>query len=114
MRLDAFKVLTFDCYGTLIDWESGIASALAPLMARAGVGREAALEAFAVAESRQEAETPSMRYSDVLAHVYAALAREWGVTAPPAEATAFGASVKNWPAFPDSADALAYLKQHYR
>jgi 2-haloalkanoic acid dehalogenase type II len=112
-RLTDFRVLTFDCYGTLIDWESGILAALAPLTARAGVAREAALEAFGRHESAQEAETPGMLYSGVLAEVHRRLAREWGVAAAEAEHAAFGASVPNWPAFPDSPGALAYLKRHF-
>jgi 2-haloacid dehalogenase len=114
MRVSDFKVLTFDCYGTLIDWEAGLAAALAALLARAGVGREAALEAFAEAESRQEADTPAMRYADILSHVYRTLAARWGVAASGAEAIAFGGSVKDWPAFADTAAALAYLARHYK
>jgi 2-haloalkanoic acid dehalogenase type II len=116
MRLSDFKVLTFDCYGTLIDWESGIATALRPLLHKTGrdIGREAALEAFGRHEADQEALTPSMVYSDLLAEVHRRLAREWGVDASDAEHRGFGGSVPDWPAFPDSAEALAYLKRHYR
>jgi len=116
MKLSDFSTLTFDCYGTLIDWESGIHTALLPLIAKSGNGfsRDAALEAYARQESAQEHETPSMIYSDLLAHVHARLAKEWGVAADPAADKAFGASVPDWPAFPDSAAALAYLKQHYK
>jgi 2-haloalkanoic acid dehalogenase type II len=115
MRLSDFKVLTFDCYGTLIDWESGIFEALHPLLARAnpGLDRDAALEAFARHETAQEVETPGMLYSALLARVQQRLAEEWGVAPDTAEAAAFGASVPAWPAFPDSAEALRYLKQHY-
>jgi 2-haloalkanoic acid dehalogenase type II len=116
MKLADFDTLTFDCYGTLIDWESGIHTALLPLIAKAGngFGRDAALEAFARHESAQEHETPAMIYSDLLAHVHARLAKEWGVAADAAADKTFGASVPDWPAFPDSAEALAYLKQHYK
>lgn len=116
MKLTDFKVLTFDCYGTLIDWESGIAAALAPLLARraAPLARDAALEAFARHESDQEARTPTMIYSDLLAAVHRRLATEWGVAASEDEHRAFGQSVGDWPAFPDSAEALAYLKRHYK
>ncbi|HEX3348583.1 MAG TPA: haloacid dehalogenase type II [Acetobacteraceae bacterium] len=114
MRLSDFKVLTFDCYGTLIDWETGILTALAPLLAKARVARQAALEAFGEAESAQEAATPALRYPDVLARVHATLGVRWGVPVTADESATFGASVKNWPAFPDSAAALAYLKRHYR
>ena len=62
MRLTDFKVLTFDCYGTLIDWESGIWNALQPLLTQGGLdlGRDQVLEAFAKHESAQEAATPGL------------------------------------------------------
>ncbi|HVH73740.1 MAG TPA: haloacid dehalogenase type II [Stellaceae bacterium] len=116
MRLRDFKVLSFDCYGTLIDWESGIAAALAPLAARSrpARSREEMLESFARHESAQEAETPGLRYSELLARVHRRLAGEWEAPAEEAEPAAFGRSVGDWPAFPDSAEALAYLKGFYK
>lgn len=116
MQLTDFEALSFDCYGTLIDWETGIYAALQGLRGRAGVpdDRDRVLEAFARHESRQQAETPSMLYPDLLATVYGALADEWGVAVNDDAARAFGRSVPDWPAFADSAAALAYLKQHYR
>jgi 2-haloalkanoic acid dehalogenase type II len=115
-KLRDFEVLTFDCYGTLIDWESGIVDALGPWLQANGVAadRERMLAAFSTVESPQQQATPGMRYSELLAEVHAAVARDFGL-APDAEAArAFGASVRNWPAFPDSAQALNYLKQHYQ
>jgi 2-haloacid dehalogenase len=116
MKLADFRVLTFDCYGTLIDWESGIANALQPLLAKAdpAPSREAALAAFARHETAQEAETPRMIYSDLLAAVHRRLAEEWRVPARDEDHVRFGASVPDWPAFADSAPALHYLKQHYK
>jgi 2-haloacid dehalogenase len=116
MQLGNFKVLTFDCYGTLIDWETGILRALDPLRARLPqrIADEAALETFARHESAQEAETPAMVYSDLLAVVHRRLASEWHVQASDAEHLAFGQSVGDWPAFPDAASALRYLKRHYK
>lgn len=116
MKLGDFKVLTFDCYGTLIDWESGMAAALEPLASRAArsLTRDDILEAHARHESSQQLATPAMRYSELLAVVYKRLAEEWGLTASWEECEAYGNSVKDWPAFPDSAEALAYLKKHYR
>ena len=104
MQLHDFRVLTFDCYGTLIDWESGLRTALAPLLARAGGGVEgdAALQAFARHEEAQETETPAMRYSELLTRVHARLAAEWGVPADAEADRRFGASVAGWPAFADS------------
>jgi 2-haloacid dehalogenase len=115
MRLSDFSVLTFDCYGTLIDWESGIWQALQPLVARCGTApvRDCALARFGAAESAQERGTPGLVYSTLLTRVHRRLAGEWGVAADDSEAAAFGASVGDWPAFPDSAEALAYLQRHY-
>src|ERR1700683_2487050 len=116
MRLSDFSVLSFDCYGTLIDWESGIWQALQPLVGRCGAaaGRDAALAAFGTAESAQERETPGLRYPALLARVHRRLAEEWGAAADDGEADAFGASVGDWPAFADSAATLGYLQRFYR
>jgi 2-haloacid dehalogenase len=117
MRLSDFRVLTFDCYGTLIDWETGILTALQPLLRRAAPGaisREAALQAFARHETAQQIEAPAMIYPDLLATVHRRLAREWSVAMEEADHARFGASVPDWPAFDDSPAALAYLKRHYR
>jgi len=116
-KLTDFKVLTFDCYGTLIDWESGIWDALQPLLmasGRADVTREVALAAFGEAESRQQAATPALRYPEVLAASHRALAAHFGLKTTPALATEFGASLPHWPAFPDTADALRALKRRFR
>ena len=117
-ELTDFRVLTFDCYGTLIDWESGMIEALGPLTERAGragrpLSRDEVLEAHARQESFQQGQTPGMRYGRLLAVVYKRLAEQWGVPAAWAECEAYGRSVGDWPAFPDSAEALRYLKRHY-
>ncbi|MDG4855084.1 MULTISPECIES: haloacid dehalogenase type II [unclassified Mesorhizobium] len=116
MKLTDFKALTFDCYGTLIDWESGMIEGLKPLTERAGgrLSRDEILEAHARHESSQQNWTPARRYRDLLSIVYKRLAEEWGVVATAEECTAYGESVKDWPAFADSAEALRYLKQHYK
>jgi 2-haloalkanoic acid dehalogenase type II len=88
---------------------------LQPLSARSRpLPRDAALAAFAAAESAQERETPGLVYSGLLARVHHRLAAAWSVDAGDAEAAAFGASIGDWPAFPDSAEALAYLKRHFK
>ena len=80
MKLTDFKALTFDCYGTLIDWETGIWNALQPLVSEGHlkITREEALDAFGQQEKAQEEETPSLRYSTLLAVVHARLAKRWG------------------------------------
>lgn len=116
MRLTDFKVLTFDCYGTLIDWESGIVEALRPLLARRSgpLTRDEILEAHARHESHQQRFTPEMNYSQVLGVVYRRLAEEWGVEYSQDEMIAYGQSVGVWPAFPDSTGALLYLKKYFK
>ncbi len=116
-RLTDFKVLTFDCYGTLIDWETGIWDALQPLLmhnACESVTRDVALQAFGMFESRQESETPDMLYPAVLTRVHPAIAGHFGLDTTSELDDAFGRSVALWPAFADTADALRILKQHYR
>ncbi|MBL8044921.1 MAG: hypothetical protein JNL09_00185, partial [Anaerolineales bacterium] len=94
MNLHNFKVLTFDCYGTLIDWETGMVNALAPLTEKLGgkLTRNEILEAHARHESGQQKQTPQKRYREILAIVYKRLAEEWGVSASWAECVAYGNS----------------------
>ena len=116
MKLTDFEALTFDCYGTLIDWEAGILAALEPLAARAKSkpSREEMLEAYGAHEHAQERQTPHLKYSQLLAITYKRLAENWRVPATWDECVAFGRSLHNWAPFPDTVDALKYLKQHYR
>jgi 2-haloacid dehalogenase len=116
MRLTDFRVLTFDCYGTLIDWESGIHTALQPLLRQAGgvLSRDAALELYAQHESDQQVQTPDMVYSALLAEVHRRMAKALGVTMAEEAHRRFGASVTDWPAFADSASSLQYLKKYYQ
>ncbi|MGF6661898.1 2-haloacid dehalogenase [Paraburkholderia atlantica] len=116
MKLTDFDALTFDCYGTLIDWESGIFEALKPLLERAStpLTRDQVLEAHARHESSQQKFTPAKRYQELLSIVYKRMAEEWGLPYTHEECVAYGRSIRNWPAFPDSAAALQYLKQHYK
>jgi len=116
MRLTDFKTLTFDCYGTLIDWESGMTAALRPLTSRLAkpLPRNNVLEAHARHESEQQAQTPAKLYRDLLAIVYWRLAEEWGLSVSWSDCVAYGCSVRDWPVFPDSAEALRYLKNHFK
>jgi 2-haloacid dehalogenase len=109
-----FDALTFDCYGTLIDWEGGLLQAFAPVLAAHGVEAEDEdlLERYARFEAAAEA-GPYLRYRDVLAAGLHGVGQELGFTPTAAEVEAFGASVADWPAFPDSADALARLRERF-
>ena len=117
MKLTDFKALSFDCYGTLIDWETGLFKALAQMVDKAGLqgrSRDEILATFAEHEADQEARTPAMPYSQLLSVVYQRLAQAWKVPVTSEQANIFGASVPDWPEFPDSAPALQYLKQHFK
>ncbi len=115
LDLDRYAVLTFDCYGTLIDWERGILTALHPLLAAHGVRLtdDQILEQFGELEAAIEA-GPYRRYRDVLAAVADGFAEAYDFTISDVERTAFSGSVPNWPPFPDSPAALESLAQHYR
>ncbi len=115
MRLSDFQGLSFDCYGTLIDWEMGISAVLRP-WARdhdLDIDDERLLAAYGRHETRIEAQTPSARYPDVVARSMMAVGHDLGVPVSRAEAERLAASVPDWPAFPDSHAALASLAEHY-
>jgi len=120
MQLTDFKVLTFDVYGTLIDWESGMIAGLKPLTDKANsqqdlnLSRDQILQAHALHESTQQHYTPAKRYQELLPFVYRRMAEQWGVTVSWDECLTYGQSVKLWPAFPDSAASLKYLKEHFK
>jgi 2-haloacid dehalogenase len=114
MRLSDFKALSFDCYGTLIDWETGIAEALRPLREQSGISVEKLLDVYGPVEHQIEEEQPGLIYSQLLEQVHARLSERLGVIPDPIEGAKFGASVGDWPAFTDSIEALRYLKQHFK
>lgn len=116
MKLIDFKALTFDVYGTLIDWESGMVAGLKPLTDKVSqsLTRDAILEAHAFYESSTQRQTPGKIYSQLLAVVYKRLAEEWGGAVTWKECQTYGTSVEHWPAFEDSAGALQYLKRYYK
>jgi 2-haloacid dehalogenase len=111
-RLDA---LTFDCYGTLIDWETGIASALREALGAAAgeVDDDVLLAAYAGREAVAEA-GPYLPYRDVLATAARGVATDLAIEITDDAARRFAGSVGAWPAFPDSAEALRRLKARYR
>jgi putative hydrolase of the HAD superfamily len=116
LDLTGFKALSFDCYGTLIDWEAGIAAVLAPWAREQGLDAtdEELLLAYADNEAAVERETPSAPYPDVLALAFRRTGDRLGHPVGDEWAQRLGSSVPDWPAFPDSAGALARLAKHYR
>jgi 2-haloacid dehalogenase len=114
LEFGRFDVLSFDCYGTLIDWERGILDALRPVFAahEADAGDEELLEAYGRHETEVEA-GPYRRYREVLAETLRGIGADFGFEPTAAELDRFSGSVGEWPAFPDSASALARLKQRF-
>jgi 2-haloacid dehalogenase len=115
LDFDNFDVITFDCYGTLIDWETGILGALSPCFESAGVveGDDSILEAYAALEAETEA-GPYLPYREVLRTVLSGLGARFGFSPSKEELDRFSTCVSEWPAFQDSPDALADLKDKYK
>ena len=115
MNLREFSVLTFDCYGTLIDWETGLRQAFAQVFDAHGITAdfERLLLQFGEHESVLE-QGPFMEYKAVLRGVLASIAKLYGFTPTPLQLDAFALSVGEWPPFADSRDALRALKKQYK
>ena len=113
-RLSDASVLTLDGYGTLVDRESGIITALMPWLHDVGVtaGRSEILRAFAQAERANL--FPGVSYRDVLIRVHDQLADFFGVGTDRKAAEEFAGSIGRWPVHPDAPAALAHLKQHFQ
>jgi len=105
--------LSFDCYGTLIDWERGIVDAVARLHPSAALDPERVLAAYAAAEGPVEREFPGMHYSAVVERAYVDLAARLHLPYTDAAARRFADSIGEWPAFPDSAAALVALQRRF-
>jgi 2-haloalkanoic acid dehalogenase type II len=116
MRFTDFDALSFDCYGTLIDWEAGIAAVLEPWARDRGIdiGVAELLEQYAQAEERQERQTPAALYPDILAAAMRSVGVTLGAEVSQADGERLATSVGDWPAFPDSQAALAALAMRYR
>ena len=110
-----FDVLSFDCYGTLIDWERGILGAVRPVLAnhRVTAAVETVLETYAVIESEIEA-GPYRRYRDVLKAAMTRLCERFGFIPNSTECDAIVGSLPDWTPFDDTVDALRGLKSRYR
>ena len=116
MEITDFEAISFDCYGTLIDWEAGLAAVLRPWATSRGLtlGDEALLTAYAGHEERAEADDPGALYPDILRRSLIALGRELGAEVTTAEADRLAGSVPDWPAFADSPAALAALAGKFK
>ncbi|MDE0678705.1 MAG: haloacid dehalogenase type II [Gammaproteobacteria bacterium] len=116
MQESKIKAISFDCYGTLIDWESGIARGLAAWGRLHGreFDRSELLAAFSEAEPQVQSAHPNMAYPQVLAEVARRIGKRVGLPVSDAEAEGFARSIARWPAFPDTSAALVQLRQRFR
>ncbi len=116
MNLVDFDALSFDCYGTLIDWETGLAHVLEPWAAEQGLEmrREQLLTSYAAHEAAAMRRAPGALYPEILATAFTDLGEELGRPVAPEWAQRFAGSVGDWPAFDDSAAALAELGRRYK
>lgn len=112
---DTFDALTFDCYGTLIDWEAGLLAGLRAFLDPRGVQAtdEALLERYARTEADLE-RGPYLTYREILERGLGSVGSTYGQVPTPEEVSAFGGSVADWPAFPDSTQALARLAMRFK
>jgi 2-haloalkanoic acid dehalogenase type II len=114
--LTAYDALSFDCYGTLIDWEAGIAAVIGPWARRhdPALTDEDVLVAYATNEAAVLREDPTILYPDALREAFRRTGATMGHPVTEAEAAELGDSVPAWPAFDDSVEALTILQEHYR
>lgn len=116
MQLENKKVLTFDCYGTLIDWEQGIIDAIQPILLANEVhlSDEEILIDFGQTEHVVQAAAPDMLYSKVLQQVMYHFCNKYGFNPTNAQAESFGLSIKHWKPFPDTVAALKKLSSQFK
>ena len=115
LDLIRFKVLTFDCYGTMIDWETGIFSALRPILAahNQNIPDAALLELYSELELKAE-KAEYLLYRDVLQSVVRGFGKRFGFSPTDAEVRSLPESLANWQPFPDTVEALRILKSRYQ
>lgn len=117
-RLSNYRLLAFDVYGTLVDWEAGILAAFQPTLDKNCVqfSREDLLAIYHKLEREQQEKTPDMPYSQLLTTIHPVFAERLGLKTLPTEqeSVQFGESVGHWPAFPDTVEALKRLSKQYK
>jgi len=114
MDFSRYEWMTFDCYGTLIDWDAGILSVLGPMVR--GHGRKLSdagiLELYAAIERVEEREYKT--YRQVMEAVVAKMAARLAFTPTSAELRALPDALGGWAPFPDTVAALKKLKSRYK
>jgi 2-haloalkanoic acid dehalogenase type II len=115
MREHDFEIITFDCYGTLIDWEGGITSAFQQEAARAGVALDANAVITAYHHAEPEVESVAyLPYREVLAETARRVADALGLVIAPERANFLTQSLPHWTPFPDTNAALERLARRFQ
>ena len=116
LDFDRFEWVSFDCYGTLVDWETGIAAAIGEVLDTHGMSRSPAeiLSLYADIEPGVEASQPFLTYRQVLRGVMGAVGARLGFQCTDSELDCLTDSLPNWPVFPEVVDALHELKTRYK
>ena len=124
-NLTDYKLLSFDIYATLIDWETGIYNALQPLVQRLPKDspfravsptetRRLVLRTYSAHEAAIQMEQPKLLYTDILAEIYKRLAQELSLKYSASEPHTFSSSIGIWPAYPDTVEAMKILGKYYK
>jgi 2-haloacid dehalogenase/putative hydrolase of the HAD superfamily len=113
---DRFKVLTFDCYGTLIDWETGIEDVVRPWIAQMGaaVPLDLVVSSFAIHQAKHQQVRPALLYTEVMARAWRDIEGTFGWEPNADRAAAFATAAGDWPPFADTVASLRYLSQFYK
>src|SRR4051812_38241075 len=116
MALSSYKILTFDVVGTLIDFEAGVVNAIRPIAEKVerSLDDETVLAAYGNAEGVEHNRTPGLPFPSMLEPIYRSMAAKLGLPTGAADIEALHASIPDWPAFPDTVDALKRLRKRFR
>ena len=116
LDVDRFEWISFDCYGTLIDWETGISTAVGEVLESRGIveSRAEVLALFADAEPRVQDSEDYLEYRIVLRRVMETIGTELGFRCTGSERSCLADTLPGWPVFPEVPDALTALKSRFR
>lgn len=115
LAFSKFKLLTFDCYGTLIDWDFSISKLVQPwlLEMKSQVPPDLVVSTFALMQAKHQQTRPTLLYPEVLRRSWRDIEEQFGWDENPARADEFARSVPFWRPFADAVESLRYLSQHF-
>ena len=116
LDFDRFEWVSFDCYGTLVDWETGISTAVSEVLGSRGIrkSRSEILALYADVEPMVQQSQAYLEYRRVLREVMAEMGAELGFQCTEPELGCLVETMPCWPVFPDTVDALNALKKRYK